>query len=564
MTEASNTLLGVPAHADALAAIRVSSEWETLRRQIYTRAIHFTTDLRFDFRELLSDARYMQMAGRLMWEAIKRFEPQVLIGPGLGAAPLLCSTAMAALADGCVLQTLMVRDNRKGHNRKRWVEGRRQPDGSRAVIVDDYMESGSAVQLIDTALAADGHVLDIRAAGVLFDMWQPLGSRQLSVSRFPVMALFKRHDIGLSRDCFDARPPTMKGDYPPFVEAPLWHRLDLNSNAEYLYKSTPAIAGGAVFVADDSSRVWCHDAGTGDIVWRYDSVQRPLKGIVQRLQYAHGSLVVGCYDGTVTRLDAADGRVRWRWRQGSSIHATPTLDLGHKRLFVNTEQWNGGKPCGHLQALDWETGRLLWVYRHDYWPPATVAHDPAHNALIAACNDGTVCCVDATMGTLRWKVPSSGLVRGQPAVARGRAYWATEDGTLVCVDVLTGEAVWHRQYGNPLAHQFLLVKAECVYVLDGRWHLMAFDLATGELRWLSRLRAPGCGCPVEYGRYLVVLSQGGEIAVFDAEREIKVWEGLIGGQYRQPPALSNDLFAAASNDEGLKVFRVSPFYQHSR
>jgi hypothetical protein len=69
---------------------------------------------------------------------------------------------------------------------------------------------------------------------------------------------------------------------------------------------------------------------------------------------------------------------------------------------------------------------------------------------------------------------------------------------------------------------------------------------------------------VEFGRYLIVLSRDGELAVFDPESEIKVWEGRIGGQYYQPPAISHGFLAAASNDEGLKVFRISPFYEDNR
>ncbi|MDP9651433.1 outer membrane protein assembly factor BamB family protein [Paraburkholderia caledonica] len=546
---------------DEASALRGLPEWEELRRQIVERAIHFNDALRFDFRELLSDAHYMRMAGRLMWRSIKHFDPDVLIGPGMGAAPLLFSIAHAALDDGCRLHTLMVRDQRKGHNRRRWVEGRRQPDHSRAVVVDDFMEGGSAISLVDTALEADGHVVDIRAAMVFFDMWQPLGSRQLSMHRFPVVSLFRRHDIGLTRDCFDAQPPAMKGSYPPFIEAPLWHRFDLNANRQHVYKSSPVIADGAVFVADDSSRVWRHNAACGDIEWSHESLQQSAKGIVQRLQYADGSVVFGSYDGTITRLNAADGRVCWRWRQDSSIHATPELDLARGRVFINTEQWNDGAPCGHLQAIDWKTGRQLWRYPLSYWPPATVAYGPEFNVVIAPCNDLTVSCVDADTGVLRWRIRTSGLIRGRPAISGNRVLWAAEDGVLSCIDIPSGEVLWERRYGRPLAHQFLLVRAGCAFVLDGKWHLLVFDIQSGALRWLSRLRSPGCGSPIEYGRYLVVLSRGGELAVFDPVKEIKVWESAIGGQYYQPPALSEGLLAAASNDEGLKVFSISPFYE---
>jgi outer membrane protein assembly factor BamB/orotate phosphoribosyltransferase len=538
-------------------------EWEALRRQIFRYAIHFTKGLRFDFREMLSDPICLKVAGSLMWQLVKPYAPQVLIGPGLGAAPLLAAMSLAALDDGCRVNTLMVRDQRKTHNRRRWIEGQRPPDGSRCVIVDDFMEAGSALGLIDTAIAAEGYDLEIKAAALLFDMWQPLGSRQISVQRFPVVSLFRRHDIGLSRDCFDAQPPSMKGAFPPFIEISCWERFELNTNRRHPYKSSPVIADGAVFAADDASRVMRYNAATGDVEWTYKSLRQTPKGIVQRLQYADGSLVFGCYDGTVTRLDASTGAIRWRWRVASSVHATPTLDLTHGRLFVNCEQWNDGRPVGYLHALDWVSGRPLWRVSQNYWPPATVSYDARLNAVLAPCNDGTLICVDADSGLLRWCCETSGLLRGQPAIAGRRAFWATETGVVRCVDIATGGTLWERHYGKPLAQQSLVVHGDCVFVLDGKWHLFAFACADGALRWMSRLRAPGCGRIEQYGRYLIALSQGGQLAVFNSQTERKLWEGSIGGTFRQAPALGGGLLAAASSDDGLKVFRVNPFYDES-
>ncbi|KAL0630267.1 hypothetical protein Q9L58_010886, partial [Maublancomyces gigas] len=97
------------------------------------------------------------MAGRATWKLIKGFSPEVLVGPGFGAAPLLFSTAAAALADGIDLQILMVRDKRKQHNQKKWVEGNRDAAyGKRAVMLDDFMESGSALPLVKEAMREDG------------------------------------------------------------------------------------------------------------------------------------------------------------------------------------------------------------------------------------------------------------------------------------------------------------------------------------------------------------------------------------------------------------------------
>jgi outer membrane protein assembly factor BamB/orotate phosphoribosyltransferase len=545
----------------ALERIRRTPEWELLRREIYTEALRFSGKLAFDFRLLLTQPRLAEIAGRLMWQLIRPFGATVIVGPGFGAAPLLFSIAMSALREGQSLQVLMVRDKRKEHNMKRWVEGRRAPAGSVAVIVDDFMEGGSAVPLVERALKADRHELEIAAVALFFDMWQPLGSRQISVGRMPVVPLFKRHDIGLARDSFDATPPLMKGGFPPFVGKPLWWRFALNAKrGSYPFKCAPLIAEDAVFAADDHCNVWRHNLHDGSIEWKYESLADPLKGIVQLLQYARGSLVFGCYDGTITRLDAASGAVQWRVRQDSSIHATPAVDAAHGRVFVNTEQWNSGAPLGSLVALDWSSGRMVWQHRHRYWAPGSPYYCARNDVVLATCNDATMVCVEAASGMLRWKFGTTGLVRGRPVVVGARAYAATEKGRLHCIDVASGEEQWTIRYGKGLKHVFLAAHGGCLYLFDGKWHLSAFDAQSGKLRWISRLRSPGAWCPLACGGYLAALSTGGHIAVLDPRRELKVWEDSIGGTYMQPPAIAAGYLAAASNNQGLKLFKINDFY----
>lgn len=542
---------------------------QLLKTSILKHAIKFNDKLNFDFRMLLTQTPLAQLAGQLLWAQIKRFEPQVLVAPGYGAMPLAYAIAHAALGDGVALSVLMVRDKRKNYNQKKWVEGLRPSSGAKAVVVDDFMGGGSVLDLVDKALQADVIDVQLQAMAVFFDMWEPLGSRQIQLQRFPVIRLFTRHDLGLSRDCHDARPPTMKGAAPDWIGPPLWWRMGLNSPNAYPYRSVPAIADNAVFVADDQSRITRHNAWTGDIEWVRESLARPYKGIVQQLTVHDNSLVYGCYDGTITRLDARTGDIVWRWRQDTSIHATPALDTRGGRLFINTEQWNEGRPFGHLMALDWHTGRLLWQRTHAWWPPGSPAWDADSDIVVASCNDQTLTACNAATGQRLWQQGTTGLVRGRPLIAHGSVVVATEKGWLHSFDLKSGEPRWRKRYGRGLAHQFLSQDASAVMVFDGQWHWSCFEIDRGELRWITRLRSPGCWGPVACGTHSVALSRQGHLAVMDLQQQRKVWEGRIKGHYEQPPAIgqvldsqgqSRHLMAAASNNAGLQVFEVHPHY----
>jgi len=155
------------------------------------------------------------------------------------------------------------------------------------------------------------------------------------------------------------------------------------------------------------------------------------------------------------------------------------------------------------------------------------------------------------------------LVRGRPALRGGSVYAATERAHLHCLDVRTGSERWAVRTGEPAQHQFAAVVDDSVILLDGKWHVTAFDAATGRLRWLARLRSAGCWCPVAHGRYLVTLSELGHVAVLDPECEVKVWEGSVPGSYHQQPAVGERTLVIASNSVGLAAYDINPAYQEA-
>jgi len=118
--------------------------------------------------------------------------------------------------------------------------------------------------------------------------------------------------------------------------------------------------------------------------------------------------------------------------------------------------------------------------------------------------DDTVRALDAATGELVWRFTTGGPVRFAPAVARGKAYVASDDGFLYCLNPRTGELVWRfspeadrdRVIGNDrLIARYpcrtgALVLDNVVYVTVGMWPtervcVAALDADTGKELWCN-------------------------------------------------------------------------------
>ncbi len=130
----------------------------------------------------------------------------------------------------------------------------------------------------------------------------------------------------------------------------IWTR-DIGAAVE----STPAVAHGLVYVADEYDRnIYALDAVTGSIRW-----QRALgsvlatDGTTSSPVVTGGVIYVGGFDGNIYAFDAATGDVRWTYSTGYAIDSTPVV-MGHT-LYT-------GCAGGLIYALNTLNGKLSWSF----------------------------------------------------------------------------------------------------------------------------------------------------------------------------------------------------------
>jgi len=203
-------------------------------------------------------------------------------------------------------------------------------------------------------------------------------------------------------------------------------------------RATPAIHAGTVVVGSWDGRVYALDLRTGATRWVHhtigDTLDSRAAGFDRRaLQsspaIAGGMIFVGSRDGGLYGLDLATGERRWRaTHRGSWVVGSPAVKDG--RVFV-------GSSDGHfIHAAEAVSGKEIWRL-------PTGANVLASPLLVAGLLVVTTHRTDAPWGDLLALDPATGVVRwrlrldessnSSPVAFDGELYFGTDAGTVVAV-----------------------------------------------------------------------------------------------------------------------------------
>ncbi len=151
-----------------------------------------------------------------------------------------------------------------------------------------------------------------------------------------------------------------------------WHATSFSHfprGREYFY-ATPAVAYGRVYAPNTDGTVYAYGAGSGRLLWakHVGSYVYTAPAVWRRRVY------VGTYDGYVVALDAATGDVVWRHSAPAAVHGAPSIVDGV--VYFSTCERCGQNGSRSAKAgprttfgLDARTGRLLWRFPDGQYSP---------------------------------------------------------------------------------------------------------------------------------------------------------------------------------------------------
>jgi outer membrane protein assembly factor BamB len=289
--------------------------------------------------------------------------------------------------------------------------------------------------------------------------------------------------------------------------------------------SSPAVAGGVVYVESRDGAIHAVSATTGRRIWRvstgpdlpypwgHESGERYFSSPA----VAGGLMIVGAGDGDVYALTPATGAIRWRGHTEGRVRGSPAVADG--KVVV-------GSYDGRIYAFALRTGKRLWRYDTEGttlfsgnfgYDRRSIQSSPAisDGTVFVGARDGFLYAVDLATGALKWRFDHHiSWIIGSPAVTDGMLYVGSSDAAfLQAVDAGTGQERWRTPL-NDIVWSSPVASATHIYVGDGVGRFDVVDRKTGRVVTAFRTGAAVISSPTVAGHLAFVGSSDGGVYAF--------------------------------------------------
>ena len=290
------------------------------------------------------------------------------------------------------------------------------------------------------------------------------------------------------------------------------------------FASSPAVVGGRIYVGANNDNLYCLDAETGDVIWKFQTFYEvfsspavlgdkvyfgeglhytedatfycvdantgekiwsfPTTSHVESSPFvADGKVVFGAGNNGVYCLDAETGSELWQY---SSIYVA-----GSPGIYDNKAYFGSGYGKHGIYCLNLDDGSEIWsvdIQQPAWGAPAVwdgkvyIGTGSGNFVFSSEDPNGSVMCLDAETGDILWEFEVEDTVLGAIAIDDGRAYFGSRDSNLYCIDALSGEPIWEFTAGSAIVSSPAVVK-DSVYFGSGDGKIYCLDGEDGIVKW---------------------------------------------------------------------------------
>jgi outer membrane protein assembly factor BamB len=243
----------------------------------------------------------------------------------------------------------------------------------------------------------------------------------------------------------------------------------------------PFVTANAIYAAAADGTIMRIDPANGRVVWRVSAGRTLSAGAGASAD----AVLVGTDKGDVLAFSPDDGKSLWTAKVGSEVIAPPKAAEGIAVVFSGD---------GRVYALSTRDGSTKWVYQRAN-PPLTVRNNAGATILRGAVFFGTaggrLVALDLATGAVGWEstvaTPKGSTeleriadVTSLPLIEDRFACAAADQGRTACFDVVRGTSLWSRDIGSVGG---IVTDATHLYVTDDTGNVHALDKTTGASVW---------------------------------------------------------------------------------
>lgn len=238
---------------------------------------------------------------------------------------------------------------------------------------------------------------------------------------------------------------------------PSWRR-----NYGYI-QTSPILKDSSVYFGSLKGVQYKVNAASGKMVWRFET-KSPIHSTCAVWE---DNVIFGNDDGVIYCLGTAEGSEKWKIHTRLPVYSTPMVESGIAYL---------GCDDSNFYAINIAEGKLLWK---NNMKTKIIAGSALYGSeAVFGCVDGNIYSVNRSDGSIKWKFTTQGTVTSSPVISGNYIYCASYDSFVYCLDASTGNMLWNKKLENkiktsPLVWKdYLFVAADdIVYCFTNKFEL---------------------------------------------------------------------------------------------
>jgi outer membrane protein assembly factor BamB len=204
-----------------------------------------------------------------------------------------------------------------------------------------------------------------------------------------------------------------------------------------LFTSSPAVANGKVYFGSGDGNVYCVDAQTGALLWKFAT-----KDVVHSSPaVVNNTVYIGSWDSYLYAIDADTGQEKWSFKSGEDNTIHNQVGFQSSPAVFDGTVYIGCRDA-HVYAIDAVTGRKKWDYpTNKSWVVGTPAVRDGM-VYVGTSDSSRFMALDAKTGRLRFDFKAGAYMFSSAALAGDLAYVGDHNGRLYAVDAKAGKLAW--------------------------------------------------------------------------------------------------------------------------